>query len=71
MRLMPPSREPQQVVTFLMETSILERLSAPLCDSVTGRSDSQSLLEELERAKLFVVPLDDVRGWWRLPPPVC
>ena len=48
-----------------METSILERLSAPLCDSVTGRSDSQSLLEELERAKLFVVPLDDVRGWWR------
>jgi LuxR family maltose regulon positive regulatory protein len=65
------ARQPQQVVTFLMETSILERLSAPLCDSVTGRSDSQSLLEELERAKLFVVPLDDVRGWWRLPPPVC
>src|SRR4029450_3071052 len=59
------ARQPQQVVTFLMETSILERLSAPLCDAVTGRSDSQSLLEELERAKLFLVPLDDVRGWWR------
>jgi ATP/maltotriose-dependent transcriptional regulator MalT len=59
------ARQPQQVVTFLTETSILERLSAPLCDAVTGRSDSQSLLEELERAKLFLVPLDDVRGWWR------
>ncbi len=58
-------RQPEQVVTFLMETSILERLSASLCNAVTGRSDSQSLLEELERTKLFVVPLDDVREWWR------
>ena len=37
----------------------------PLCDAVTGRPGSQALLEEAERAGLFVVPLDEVRGWWR------
>jgi LuxR family maltose regulon positive regulatory protein len=36
-----------------------------LCDAVTGRGDSQALLEQVERAGLFLVPLDDVRGWWR------
>jgi LuxR family transcriptional regulator, maltose regulon positive regulatory protein len=51
--------------TFLLETSVLARLSGPLCDSVTGRSDSQELLEQVERANLFLVPLDEVRGWWR------
>ena len=59
------ARQPEQVVGFLLETSILERLSGPLCDAVTGRTDSQGLLEALERANLFVVPLDEVRGWWR------
>jgi LuxR family maltose regulon positive regulatory protein len=49
----------------LLETSVLERLSGPLCDAVTGRPGSQALLEEAERAGLFVVPLDEVRGWWR------
>ena len=44
---------------------MLERLSGPLCDAVTGRPGSQALLEEAERAGLFVVPLDEVRGWWR------
>ena len=51
--------------TFLLETSVLERLSGELCDAVTGRPGSQALLEEAERAGLFVVPLDEVRGWWR------
>jgi LuxR family maltose regulon positive regulatory protein len=55
----------EQVRTFLLETSMLERLSGPLCDAVTGRPGSQALLEEAERAGLFVVPLDEVRGWWR------
>ncbi|HEX5289958.1 MAG TPA: LuxR C-terminal-related transcriptional regulator, partial [Streptosporangiaceae bacterium] len=55
----------EQVRTFLLETSVLERLSGPLCDAVTGRPGSQALLEEAERAGLFVVPLDEVRGWWR------
>ena len=55
----------QQLRTFLLETSVLERLSGELCDAVTGRPGSQALLEEAERAGLFVVPLDEVRGWWR------
>jgi LuxR family maltose regulon positive regulatory protein len=58
----------EQVRTFLLETSVLERLSGPLCDAVTGRPGSQALLEEAERAGLFVVPLDEVRGWWRYHP---
>ena len=55
----------EQVRTFLLETSVLERLSGPLCDAVTGRTGSQALLEQVERAGLFLVPLDEVRGWWR------
>ena len=55
----------QQVRTFLLETSVLERLSGQLCDAVTGRTGSQALLEQVERAGLFLVPLDEVRGWWR------
>src|ERR1700745_3512120 len=53
----------EQVRTFLLETSVLERLSGPLCDAVTGRRGSQALLEEAERAGLFVVPPDEGRGW--------
>ncbi len=55
----------EQVREFLLETSVLERLSGELCDAVTGRPGSQMLLEQAERARLFVVPLDEVRGWWR------
>ena len=44
---------------------MLERLSGELCDAVTGRPGSQALLEQIERAGLFLVPLDEVRGWWR------
>ena len=51
--------------TFLVETSVLERLSGPLCDAMTGRVDSQALLEQADRAGLFLVSLDEVRGWWR------
>jgi LuxR family transcriptional regulator, maltose regulon positive regulatory protein len=58
-------RQPEQVRTFLLETSVLERLSGELCDAVCGRSDSQQLLERIERANLFLQPLDEVRGWWR------
>ena len=54
-----------QVRTFLLETSVLERLSGELCDTVTSRPGSQALLEQVERAGLFLVPLDEVRGWWR------
>jgi LuxR family maltose regulon positive regulatory protein len=54
-----------QVRAFLLETSVLERLSGELCDAVTGRAGSQAMLADIERAGLFLVPLDQVRGWWR------
>ena len=57
--------QPGQVRAFLLETSVLERLSGELCDAVTGRSGSQAMLQDIERAGLFLVPLDEVRGWWR------
>ena len=58
-------QQPEPVRTFLLETSVLERLSGGLCDAVTGRTDGQVMLEQVERAGLFLVPLDEVRGWWR------
>ena len=58
-------RQPDEVRSFLLETSVLERLSGGLCDAVTGRPGGQAMLERLERANLFLVPLDEVRGWWR------
>jgi LuxR family maltose regulon positive regulatory protein len=59
------SRQPQRVRGFLLQTAVLESLCAGLCDAVTGRDDSQQVLETLERNNLFVVPLDDTRGWFR------
>jgi LuxR family maltose regulon positive regulatory protein len=50
---------------FLLRTSILERLCGPLCDAVTERSGSSAALEEIERANLFLVPLDSTRTWYR------
>ncbi len=61
-------RQPEELCTFLIETSLLERLSGGLCDAVTGRDGSQAMLEQVERANLFLVPLDEVRGWWRYHP---
>ena len=58
-------RQNPQVREFLLDTSVLERLSGELCDAVTGRADSQAMLQDIERAGLFLVPLDEVRGWWR------
>ena len=58
-------RQGDTVRTFLLETSVLERLSGSLCDALTGRTDSQEMLEQIDRAGLFLIPLDEVRGWWR------
>jgi LuxR family maltose regulon positive regulatory protein len=58
-------RQPEQVRHFLLRTSILDRLSGPLCDAVTGQHGGKAMLESLERANLFVVPLDDSRRWYR------
>ncbi len=53
------------VYTFLLRTSILAQLTAPLCDAVLERTDSQQVLEELERTNVFVMPLDRQRRWYR------
>jgi ATP/maltotriose-dependent transcriptional regulator MalT len=58
-------RQSQRMRAFLLETAVLERLSGALCDAVTGSGGGQAMLEQLERAGLFLVPLDEVRGWWR------
>ena len=54
-------RQPERVRSFLLQTSILDRLSGPLCDAVTDQEEGNVLLETLERGNLFVVPLDDKR----------
>jgi len=53
------------VQQFLLHTCILERLSGPLCDAVTELGGGPAMLEALERDNLFVVALDDERGWYR------
>ena len=58
-------RQTEQVRTFLLRTCILDRLSGPLCDAVTGEPGGRATLEALERANLFLVPLDDNRHWYR------
>ena len=58
-------RQPEPVRSFLLQTAILDRLSGPLCDAVTGQEDGNAQLEALERGNFFVVPLDDKRQWYR------
>ncbi len=56
---------PRETQEFLLRTSILDRLCGPLCEAVTGEPDGQARLEELERANLLIIPLDDERRWYR------
>jgi LuxR family maltose regulon positive regulatory protein len=58
-------RQPERVRSFLLQTSILDRLDGALCDAVTGQERGQAQLEALERGNFFVVPLDDQRHWYR------
>jgi LuxR family transcriptional regulator, maltose regulon positive regulatory protein len=58
-------RQSESVQDFLRQTSILEHLTASLCDRVTGRTDSQAMLEFIERANLFITPTDSERRWYR------
>jgi LuxR family maltose regulon positive regulatory protein len=57
--------QPERTRTFLLQTSILERLSGPLCDAIIGDDDGQQMLESLEQANLFLIPLDNRRHWYR------
>ncbi len=59
------ARQDASVQQFLLHTCLLERLSGPLCDAVTEQEGSQAMLEGLDRTNLFVVALDDERGWYR------
>ena len=59
------SRQPEEIQSFLLQTSILNRLSGDLCNAVTGRADGHSLLERLFNANLFLIPLDDEQRWYR------
>lgn len=57
--------QPEEVRSFLRRTSVLDRLTPSLCDAVTRRHDSDQLIRRLERANLFVAPLDDSGQWHR------
>lgn len=58
-------RQPVEFQQFLLQTAVLDRLCAPLCNALTGRKDSQAVLNALERANLFITPLDNHREWFR------
>ena len=58
-------QQPQEVQTFLLSTSILERLTASLCNAVMEQTESQHMLHHIEQANLFVVSLDSKRQWYR------
>lgn len=60
-------RQPEEIQQFLLSTSILERMCGPLCDALLPQAalSGQEALEQLERANLFVVPLDRERRWYR------
>ena len=58
-------QQPETIQAFLLQTAILDRLNGSLCDAVMGQENSQKILEQLERANLFIVPLDNERRWYR------
>jgi LuxR family maltose regulon positive regulatory protein len=57
--------QPEPLQAFLLQTSVLNRLTASLCDAVTGRTDSDRVLQRLDRANVFLLPLDDKQQWFR------
>jgi LuxR family maltose regulon positive regulatory protein len=58
-------RQPEHIRSFLLQTAILNRFCAALCNAVTGREDSKDVLKVLEHSNLFIIPLDDQRHWYR------
>jgi LuxR family maltose regulon positive regulatory protein len=58
-------QQSERVQRFLLQTAILDRLAGSLCDAVTGQDDGRATLEMLDRANLFIVPLDEERRWYR------
>jgi LuxR family transcriptional regulator, maltose regulon positive regulatory protein len=62
------ARQPPELLSFLLRTSILKRLCGPLCDAVADRDGSVKVLEEVERSNLLLIPLDAKREWYRYHP---
>ena len=58
-------RQPEQVQTFLLQTSILGRFTASLCDALTEQANGRQVLSQLEKANLFLIALDNRREWYR------
>jgi LuxR family maltose regulon positive regulatory protein len=59
------SRQTKPVQRFLIQTSILDRLCGPLCDALTGETDGDAVLADLQQRNLFITSLDDERRWYR------
>jgi LuxR family maltose regulon positive regulatory protein len=59
------NQQPADVRQFLLDTAVLNRLTGPLCDALTGRQDGQSMLERLAHSNVFVTPLDEEHRWFR------
>ncbi len=59
------TRQPEPVRRFLLQTAILDRFNASLCNALTGQTDGNEQLEALERGNFLIVPLDDRRQWYR------
>jgi LuxR family maltose regulon positive regulatory protein len=59
------NRQPEAIRDFLLHTSILDQMTGALCNQMTGRDDSQVILERLEQENLFLIPLDNERQWYR------
>jgi LuxR family maltose regulon positive regulatory protein len=55
----------ESIQNFLLQTAILDRMTGSLCDALTGQKNGQETLETLDRANLFIVPLDETRRWYR------
>ncbi|MDD5171321.1 MAG: hypothetical protein PHN75_21075, partial [Syntrophales bacterium] len=59
------SKQTEEVQEFLLDTCVLERFTGPLCDALTGRSNGFEMLQQLEQANLFIIPLDSDHRWFR------
>jgi LuxR family maltose regulon positive regulatory protein len=59
------ARQTAGIQDFLIQTAILDQLSAPLCDAITGNGDAREILTQLEQSNLFLIPQDNVREWYR------
>jgi LuxR family maltose regulon positive regulatory protein len=58
-------QQSEAIQKFLQQTAVLNRMTGPLCDALTGQNDGQETLELLDRANLFIIPLDNERRWYR------